>query len=143
MVKYFFPFPRSRPRMDLTREALRLPTAASMFCAIPLSMASLPETPSPPEDADDELLPPQGLPRFRGASSASRAAKMWPSPPRPMLRACRTTLVSCGRQLKLLQWRASTRMGARRKFRRWCMMMVRVMITLLIIERSDPWMACN
>ena len=88
-----------------------------MFCAIPLSMASLPEeTPSPIDDSDDRELLPQGLPKFRGASSPSRAVKMWPSLLLPTLRVCR--LASCGLQSKEGQWRAITRMAARRRLRR-------------------------
>ena len=92
---------------------MRLPTAANMFCAIPLTVASLPETPSPPGDSDVLELLPQGLPKFLGASFASREVKT-----QPTLRARRRPVSSCSwccwLPKLLLQWRASTRIGAAR-----------------------------
>ena len=84
-------------------------------------MASLPATPRPLEEEEADLaLLPQGLPRFLGASRARRTAKMVPSLPLSTLRRCRSPAAagdSWGRQLKLRQWRASTRTGTRNMFR--------------------------
>ena len=93
-----------------------------MVCAIPPSLASAsrPDTPRPREVSGVLELLKHGLPRFRGASSASRAVKMWLLLPPATLRACRWLSDSaCGRQLKLLQWRTSTRRGARRRLFGW------------------------
>ena len=126
----FPPHARARHKEGLlTSEALSRSTLSSMVCAVPRSLisASRPDTPKPREVSGVLELLKHGFPRFRGASSASRAVKMWLLlPPPATLRACRRLSDSaCGRQLKLLQWRASTRRGARRRLFGWRILAVR------------------